>query len=195
MRILVIKLNRPFCPDPAKLKTNYKHSENKAAIRNACHDKCMYCESKISHTYYGDVEHIKPRATFPHLEFDWDNLGYVCAQCNGKKANKWDDERPFINPFDEDPTQYLAPVGAYIFHRSGSERGEYTWREISLNRPALLEQRQDRIDQLRNLIDKVERTGNEAIKSAVFKELSDFVGENNAYSMVTTAALSALQYD
>jgi len=153
----------------------------------------MYCESKISHTYYGDVEHIKPKAKFPHLKNVWENLGYVCAQCNGSKANKWNDDHPFVNPFDEDPVQFLAPLGAFVYQRGGSERGEYTWREIALNRPALLLQRNDRIDQLRNIIDKIERTGNHDIRNAVFAELANFVGEHSAYSMVTKAALSALQ--
>ena len=153
----------------------------------------MYCESKISHTYYGDVEHIKPKERFPHLKYVWENLGYVCAQCNGSKSNKWNNDHPFVNPFDEDPVGFLAPLGVFVYQRGGSERGEYTWREIALNRPALLEQRQDRIDQLCNLIDKIERTGNQAIRNSVFAELTYFVGEHSAYSMVTKAALSTLQ--
>ncbi len=191
----MIKLDRPPCPNPDGLEKSYKHPENKMALRDACHDKCMYCESKVSHTYYGDVEHIKPKAKFPHLENVWENLGYVCAQCNGNKANKWNDDHPFVNPFDEDPVRFLAPLGVFVYQRAGSERGEYTWREIALNRPALLLQRQDRIDQLRNLIDKVERTGSQAIRSAVFAELADFVGEHSPYSMITKAALSTLQAD
>ena len=189
----MIKLQRPPCPNPTALETNYKNPDNKRALRDACHDKCMYCESLISHTYYGDVEHIKPIAKFPNLKFVWENLGYVCAQCNGKKLDKWDDNHPFVDPFSEEPSQTLAPLGAFIYHCGGNERGEYTWREIELNRASLLTKRQDRIDQLRNLIDKVERTENQNIRDAVFTELTDFVGEHNEYSMVAKAALSALQ--
>lgn len=191
----MIRLHRPPCPNPTKLKHDYKNPENKAALREACHDKCMYCESKIPHIYYGDVEHIKPKAKFPELENAWDNLGYVCAQCNGHKGDKWSEEHPFVNPFDENPAQFLVPLGAVVRQRRGSERGEYSWREIALNRPALIQQRHDRIEQLSNLIDKVERTGSQAIKKAVFTELADFVGEHSPYSMVTKAALSTLEAD
>lgn len=191
----MIELTRPPCPNPSKLKTNYKHPENKATLRAACHDKCMYCESKISHIYYGDVEHIKPKLVFPRLEYVWENLGYVCAKCNGSKGDKWSEDCPFINPFEEDPGQFLSPVGAFVYQRAGSERGEYTWREIGLNRPALVRQRQDRIEQIRDLVDKVQRTGNQVLKNLVFAELANFVEEHNPYSMVARAALKAMQGD
>jgi 5-methylcytosine-specific restriction endonuclease McrA len=85
----MIKLNRPQCPNQEALRTNYKHPDNKAALISASYDKCMYCESKVSHTYYGDIEHIRPKSRFPDLEFSWDNLGYVCARCNGYKSDKY----------------------------------------------------------------------------------------------------------
>jgi hypothetical protein len=34
----------------------------KKALRKAQHDKCAFCESKIAHVAYGDVEHFRPKA-------------------------------------------------------------------------------------------------------------------------------------
>ena len=113
----------------------------------------MYCESKVSHTYFGDIEHIQPKAWFPSLEFNWENLGFVCAKCNNAKLDRWHNEAPYINPYDEDPNAHLAAFGTFILHRAGSERGEVTWRDIALNRPELLERRQERIDAIHALLE------------------------------------------
>lgn len=135
----MIRLTRPPCPNPVALRTDYRHPDNKAALRDASVDKCMYCESKVSHSYFGDVEHIRPKGTFPELEFSWENLGFVCAKCNNAKLNQWHDATPYINPYEEDPSGHLTALGAYVYQRAGSERGEITWRDIDLNRPQLLE--------------------------------------------------------
>ncbi|WP_224367657.1 hypothetical protein [Hyalangium versicolor] len=73
----------------------YGHSSVKAALRKAQHDKCAFCESKISHIAYGDVEHFRPKAGWRQAEkgplhrpgyywlaYDWGNLFLACAICN-----------------------------------------------------------------------------------------------------------------
>ena len=189
----MIRLTRPYCPNPGALQTDYRHPANKAALRAASFDKCMYCESKVSHSYFGDIEHIRPKDRFPDLEFNWGNLGFVCAKCNNAKRNHWHDEAPYINPYDEDPSALLAPVGALILHRAGSERGEVTWRDISLNRPELLERRKDRIDAIHALVDKVNRTVDPQLRAALNAELDREVQDDSAYSFVAKAALTALR--
>lgn len=59
------------------------------------HGKCCFCESKITHVDYGDVEHFRPKAGFVQkdvdplerpgyywLAYDWSNLFLSCALCN-----------------------------------------------------------------------------------------------------------------
>lgn len=191
----MIRLTRPPCPNAAALTADYKHPDNKAALRAASHDKCMYCESKVSHVYYGDVEHIRPRARFPHLECEWTNLGFVCARCNGAKRDKWSEETAFINPYDEDPEEHLAALGAFIYQRNGSERGEYTWRELELNRPDLLECREARIGELRTLIDKIRRTGDGTLRGLVQQELQAAIADSNPYTLVCRTAVQLLRRD
>jgi len=123
----MVKINRPTCPNPTSLSNgNYKHPTNKYALISASHGKCMYCESKVTHVYYGDVEHIQPKAIFPHLEFVWENLGFVCAKCNGIKQDKYDTKIPFINPYTEEPSAHLLALGTLIRQKRGSEKGEIT---------------------------------------------------------------------
>lgn len=188
----MIKIDRPECPNPVALQTNYRHPENKEKLKSACNDKCMYCESKISHIYYGDIEHIKPKSRFPELEFIWENLGYPCSKCNGNKRDKFVDELPFLNPFEEDPDHSLIALGDFIFHRPGNARGEVTVKEMDLNRPELIERRHERIDMIRGLADKLNMTSNTHLKQLLLKELKTEVANDKPYTFVAKAAFNSL---
>jgi len=79
----------------------YGHQSVKDALRAAQHDKCCFCESKISHIAYGDVEHFRPKAGWRQapseplstpgyywLAYAWSNLLFSCQLCNQRyKAN------------------------------------------------------------------------------------------------------------
>src|SRR6266478_6365592 len=86
---------------PDSLRDSYRDPEVKDLIRRETHDKCIYCESKISHVYHGDVEHILPKARFPELTLDYENLGLACAICNNRKGDVHDDGMPLINPYKD----------------------------------------------------------------------------------------------
>ena len=180
----MIRLSRPVCPNPNALKNNYHHASNKEVLRKACFDKCMYCESKISHVYYDDVEHIKPKSKFQNLKFIWENLGYVCAKCNRAKGDKFFDELPFVNPFEEDPSNFFIALGPFIYHRSGNERGEVTLKEIALNRPELIERRHERIQIIQLLLDKVAVTKREDMRGLLLRAVENEVANDKAYSFV-----------
>ncbi len=59
------------------------------------HEKCAYCESKVTHVSAGDVEHFRPKGRSKQadgtvllvrgywwLAYTWDNLLFACAKCN-----------------------------------------------------------------------------------------------------------------
>ncbi|WP_305418519.1 HNH endonuclease [Photobacterium leiognathi] len=170
----MIRLYRPDCPHPAALTSNdYKHHINKAALRDANHDKCMYCECKISHIDFAHVEHIKPKAKdkYPELKFVWDNLGYACPKCNNSKSDKYYEDTPYINPYSEDPEQYLLAYGTYLFSKNGSERGDITIKDLQLNRPELLEKREIKINEFKRAIDACYRTNSQPLREAALAEL------------------------
>lgn len=73
----------------------YGHVSVKEALIAAQHGKCCFCEAKITHISYGDVEHFRPKAGYrqrPHdplgrpgyywLAYDWSNLYLCCQLCN-----------------------------------------------------------------------------------------------------------------
>lgn len=190
----MIKLTRPICPNPGALAAgNYKHPDNKAALVAASHQKCMYCESKVTHIYFGDVEHIKPKATgkFPELAFEWINLGFVCGRCNNAKLDKYFKEAPFIDPYQENPDEHIFAIGAMLAQRNGSERGEISIREIGLNRPDLLEKRGERIKVILNVLNAVHRTKLEVLRTAAMEELKHEAAADKEYSLVVKALLTA----
>lgn len=76
-------------------RTIYAAASVKKALLNAQHGKCAFCESKITHIGYGDVEHFRPKAAFQQrandplgrpgyywLAYEWSNLFFSCQLCN-----------------------------------------------------------------------------------------------------------------
>ena len=189
----MIKLKRPECPDPKALANDYRAPKNKAALRDACYDKCMYCESYISHVYHGDVEHIVPKSKFPERTNDWNNLGYVCARCNGFKKDAYFEHAPFINPFDENPDDFIFAFGTMIFNHPGNERGDVTIRVIQLNRPGLIERRLERVQALINMAENIAKTRNPELKELLKSELDTEALADKPYSLVSRHAID--QFD
>ena len=73
----------------------YGHKTVKKALKTAQHDKCCFCEAKVSHISHGDVEHFRPKAGFKiqlktkltkpgyfWLAYDFSNLYFSCQICN-----------------------------------------------------------------------------------------------------------------
>ncbi len=73
----------------------YAHAEVKETLLAMQHGKCAFCESKIEHISYGDVEHFRPkggvkqaseapliRPGYYWLAYDWSNLLLSCQLCN-----------------------------------------------------------------------------------------------------------------
>jgi len=182
----VIRLERPSCPNPAALADgDYRNQINKAALLDSTHDKCMYCESKITHIDYGDIEHFRPKVRYRELEFEWSNLGIACARCNRSyKIDKFDENTPFIDPYGEDPEVHIVAVGAFLVHKRGSERGELTIKDIGLNRGELIEKRATRKDEIEKEIDRCMRTRNDVLRNKALTALKEQQAADKEYSSV-----------
>ncbi|HAW51249.1 MAG TPA: HNH endonuclease [Flavobacteriales bacterium] len=190
----MIKIDRPTCPYPQALNNgNYKHKTNKDALREASSDKCMYCESKISHIDHAHVEHIKPKSDdrFPELKFVWENLGYSCPKCNNSKSNKYDIDTPYIDPYVDEPSEHVFAFGAFVFANNGSERGEITIRDTDINRGSLIEKRQERINEIVKALTACFRTSNASLRVNAINELKREALGDKEYSLVVKALLIA----
>ena len=62
----------------------YRHKEIKDALERMFNGKCAYCESQVTTTGYGDIEHFCPKRNqrCVNLTFEWRNLLLSCEKCN-----------------------------------------------------------------------------------------------------------------
>lgn len=123
------------------------------ALKNSFHDKCAFCESKISHVSNPQVEHYRPKSTFPNLTFTWDNWLISCGRCN---ENKWshfpqcDGSPCLINPLEDEPSLHIDFVESFAIEIT--ERGKKTIDLIGLARSPLEEERSRWLDRIKQLL-------------------------------------------
>jgi uncharacterized protein (TIGR02646 family) len=190
----MIRLRRSACPYPdALINGDYKHPRNKQALKDSTNGKCMYCESKIMHVNFGDVEHIKPKSPehFPELEFEWTNLGFICDRCNNAKGKKYFSGAQFINPYDEDPKNEILAYGSLILSRKGSERGEITINEIDLNRGDLVERRNMRILSIQRALVAALRATDADVRLSAIEQLKQEALPDKEFSLAISTFLES----
>lgn len=176
-----------------KFPRDYAHTDIKHALKEECYSKCIYCESKVGHIDYPHVEHIKPKSIFPELVVDWKNLGLACIVCNTNKGTYYSLGTPLINPYEEDPNDFIDSRGAVL---SGiNARGIKTINQLDLNRTPLLERRGHALKQAAAMIEIAETTQEASVLNLVDSYLSDLTSANNEYSFVIQHALNQYRAD
>lgn len=156
----------------------YNDARVKACLRADQYEKCCYCESYLSSTSYGDVEHFRPKGGYQQdaaddlhkpgyywLAYEWSNLYYACQLCNQRyKGNLF----PLANPADRAVvhTYNLAteqpllpdpatenPASHLIFVQDAAlaldARGAACIQVFGLDRPELIQRRADKLKALR----------------------------------------------
>jgi len=176
---------------PEALLDSYRHPPLKAHLTVEAHGKCIYCESKITHVYFGDVEHIKPKSEFPAERLDLENLALTCARCNNAKREFWDAIFPLLNPYEDNPDEELLLLGFMIARRPGRPRARLTIERLKLNRTELLERRKERIESLQALADQYVEAPDGPIKDLIKAELLQHAADSGEYAMVVRAYLEA----
>ena len=94
----------------------YSQTDVKTTLVTMFHGKCAYCEAKITHIDYGDIEHFRPKDIYPLLAVEWDNLLLACRVCNGAefKGTKFPLDSSgnplLINPCIDEPDAHLEFV-------------------------------------------------------------------------------------
>ena len=145
----------------------YGHKTVKKALIKTQHDKCCFCESKITHISYGDVEHFRPKGGvrqtpkgplgkpgYYWLAYEWSNLFFSCQLCNqrfkknlfplinpGNRAKSHHDdinaEKPKFISPAENPEQYISFRKEIAYAIDDNPRGKATIEELGLNRDKL----------------------------------------------------------
>jgi uncharacterized protein (TIGR02646 family) len=156
----------------------YGHATVKAALIKAQHDKCCFCESKVTHISYGDVEHFRPKAGIRQkagdpletpgyywLAYEWSNLFFSCQLCNQRykenlfplknpadRAKTHNDDLSTEKPLFINPTEgarkYILFREEVIFAVNDNPRGKATIKALGLDRVELNDMRRDYYDKL-----------------------------------------------
>lgn len=124
--------------------------------------RCAHClvpESHFGPPSNFHIDHFRPKSLpqFAHLVNDYNNLYYVCADCNRFKSNTWPSPKleqlgfSFVDPCEDDHL-YHWRVSLQGFVQPLTFPGEYTITRLNLNRAFLVEWRihKDRYQALRN---------------------------------------------
>lgn len=171
---------------PSKeIEYRYNHPQIKKALEKETHGKCAYCESKIKHVAYGDIEHILPKNknARPELYVEWNNLTLACEQCNrAGKGTYYVPNLPLVNPYTDIPGDYLKDFGPLIMPLPGNDRGIATERVVKLNRGSLVEQRIERIKSIETLLQRWAKETNPTLKKLLEEELHDEYSSEKEYS-------------
>lgn len=179
--------NRGNVPDSVKYR--YRHPDIKRRLRQETHDKCAYCESKITHTYPGDIEHILPRARFANLIFEWTNLTLGCGECNRRKGTYYSAVEPLVNPYIDDPDNHFYPAGAFVFGKLADRKGGLTELKLELNRAELVERRSERIKSIRNLAERYASSEEGELKDLLRNELRREIDREKEFSFTSKGFL------
>jgi uncharacterized protein (TIGR02646 family) len=179
----------------------YRKKEIKEALEMMFHGKCAYCESQVTITGYGDIEHFCPKRNprCINLTFEWSNLLLSCEKCNdaGHKGTQFpldSNGNPLlINPTDDatDINKHLvfswdSVDGARVEGRD--TRGKEVERIFDFNsdrgsRKELIKHRTQHVNQILSLLKIAQQTGNsEAI--ALLKAHCQPSGEYSAFARV-----------
>jgi len=190
-RELLASVRRFGKPDQ-QIQGRYRHEEIKQAVTRDSHGKCIYCESKLRHVCFGDIEHLRPKSRYHEDTFAWRNLGLVCQVCNNSKRDRFDEAAPPVNPFEEDPNEFFVAFGECVFARPGSERGLAMIHLVNLNRADLIEVRRERIRQIHRILCQLAVTKSAVARSVLEDELKTNLRAEQEFAMVARCAAKAL---
>lgn len=170
-------------------KSRYNHPDIKHALVAETHGKCAYCESKLRHVAYGDIEHIVPKYDDPAKWFSWANLTLACDICNTKKSHAPVTEETFIDPYEVDPEEHFWQMGPIVYSRPGCDAAALTERLLELNRAELVERRHERITGLMRMLEAFERCGDRDLKNLLWEDFTSETQAHNEYAALARAVV------
>ncbi len=176
---------------PKVAKFRYRHPDIKAALREEAFDKCIYCESKISHVFPGETDHILPISKRPDKAVEWENLAYVCTECNREKSNYYDENEPLINPYTDDPSVHLKFYGPLILQQTNDPKGYLTTKIMKLSRASLFERRKEKIEKIQLMLDHWKSLPDGQVKNILKNEILIEADKDKEYSAITSNFLKA----
>jgi hypothetical protein len=80
-----------------------------------------------------EIDHFFPKSIYPDLVLEWTNLNPSCKTCNASKGDHDPRREPVVNPFLDDPKQYLCFRNYLYFGKDAGNKGQKTIEVLNLN--------------------------------------------------------------
>ena len=148
--------NNPMGAEPRR----YAHHDIRDTLRAETHSKCAYCEARIGDVAFDHIEHKLPKSSNPTLVCSWHNLTIACPKCNTYKGQYDEPQCPLLDPHVDDVENDIAFFGPMALPY-GSDRADATVSRLRLNRPELLYERTQLLDELHRLLNLIQRAADE----------------------------------
>lgn len=172
-------------------RNRYRHPDIKKTLVDETHGKCAYCESKLLHIAYGDIEHIIPKSTKNEATFDWENLTLACDICNTNKSDKFENGVGFIDPYQKDPEAHFYFLGPVIYAKPGDSDARLTEEILKLNRVELIVKRAERMRYLREQIEVIRRAP-EGLRDILITNLAEEANNDKEFSAISKVCIATL---
>ena len=166
LRAIEEKLSAGQVPTDSE-KSRYRHAEIKATLIVETHGKCAYCESRLLHVSFGDVEHITPKSHKLIDIFRWENLTLACDVCNTYKR----DAIGIIDPYIDEPAEHFKFIGPMVYPFPQKSRGVITAKKLRLNRPELIENRSKRLEAISNILLTIHAVADQDLRAVLIQDL------------------------
>ncbi len=150
----------------------YNHPEIKRALIQETSGKCAYCEGTVLDVAFGDIEHFYPRILYRDRTFDWDNLTFSCQRCNNTKSDLDPDQVGLVNPYLEDPEEFIEFVG-HVANSRGTEKGSVSIQYLGLNRADVQESRLGVFLQLIRLRERIQAARSDVERAALIEDFEE----------------------
>ncbi len=178
-------------------KTKYREKAIKEVLLKETSNKCVYCESKIGHNTPGDIEHKIPVSLKEEGRFEWTNLTIACTECNRRKNNYYDQEKPFIDPYYHDVENILIHYGPFVMHKPGEEIAEISIRILELSdsekRKELFAYKVGKLKDVYNLMDKIQKVSEVPLQKLLIDELKEMSNVDKEYSAMIKTIIQQTQ--
>ena len=118
----------------------WKRDWLKEAVLNMAFGKCCYSEILLDEeSKYMEIEHFYPKSKYPEKVLEWGNLLPSCKKCNIAKDDHDVEIEPIVNPFADDPKEFLYFKNYRYFPKN--EVGERTILVLDINHHSLVKPR------------------------------------------------------
>lgn len=148
-------------------KSVWKIDWLKEVVSDMSFGKCCFSEIRLGEeSKYMEIEHFHPKRLYPDEVMEWGNLMPSCKKCNVTKLEHDTLKEPIVNPFVDNPKDYLFFKNYRYYSKNKNEIGHRTIDVLGLNDHShfvnprfkigneIIEQLRDFKDNSQNLDDK-----------------------------------------